>query len=241
MSDYRIVYSDDLCHYGIPGMRWGHKKVKPISVERARLQSAKAAYKTANRAYSKAHAQARNYDTNPIVRSARSNGFTNELRKKASDRKWDDALKKGKEAYKAEQNYKQAKKEYKQTDEYKAKRAKAIKVGAAVAGTALAAYGAYKVSKITKQKYSEQLAEKIIREYGHESISNYNMFVKDTASRVKTKEAVVGLAKFSNEKKRIAKYKERLAKEAVERAQNDAQMEYIKRMIGNQKSNRAYY
>lgn len=151
MSDYRIVYSDDLCHYGIPGMRWGHRKAQPISVERARLQSAKAAYKTANRAYSKAHTQARNYDANPIVRSARSNGFTNELRKKASDRKWDDALKKGKEAYKAEKNYKQAKKEYKQTDEYKAKRAKAIKVGAAAAGTALATYGAYKVSKLPKK------------------------------------------------------------------------------------------
>ena len=113
MSDYRIIHDDELMHYGVPGMRWGHRKAQPVSDIRRRYDSAKAAYKTANRAYSKAHAQARNYDANPIVRSSRSNGFTNELRKKASDRKWDDALKKGKEAYKAEENYKQVKKERK--------------------------------------------------------------------------------------------------------------------------------
>ena len=45
---------------------------------------------------------------------------------------------------------KQAKKEYHQTNEYKAKRAKALKTGAAVAGTVLAAYGAHKVSKYVK-------------------------------------------------------------------------------------------
>lgn len=26
MPDYRIVYSDELCHYGIPGMRWGVRR-----------------------------------------------------------------------------------------------------------------------------------------------------------------------------------------------------------------------
>lgn len=26
MSDYRIVCSDELYHYGVPGMRWGHRK-----------------------------------------------------------------------------------------------------------------------------------------------------------------------------------------------------------------------
>ena len=26
MSDYRIIHDDELMHYGVPGMRWGHRK-----------------------------------------------------------------------------------------------------------------------------------------------------------------------------------------------------------------------
>lgn len=240
MSDYRMIHDDELMHYGVPGMRWGHRKANPYAARAIRDHAGLGKYATRKRqlAGDKRDLEYLNNGGHLSV------GYTKKRQADydARDRRaLEKRISKNENIIKLKTEKAQAKKEYKQTDEYKAKRAKAIKVGAAAAGTALAAYGAYKVSKIAKQKYSEQLADKIIREYGHESIRSYNMFVKDTASRVKTKEAVVGLAKFSNEKKRIAKYKERLAKEAVKRAQNDAQMEYIKRMIGNQKSNRAYY
>lgn len=37
MSDYRIVYSDELYHYGVPGMRWGHRKREAKTEYRRRL------------------------------------------------------------------------------------------------------------------------------------------------------------------------------------------------------------
>ena len=49
--------------------------------------------------------------------------------------------------------------EYKQSAEYKAKRAKAIKVGTAAAGTALAAYGAHKLSKYLKSEAGKRSYE----------------------------------------------------------------------------------
>lgn len=63
----------------------------------------------------------------------------------------------GAERYKlAKKEYKNANKEYKNSDEYKAARKerikKAAKIGAAVAGTALVAYGAYKLNKMATDK-----------------------------------------------------------------------------------------
>ena len=28
MSDYKIIHDDELMHYGVPGMRWGHRKAQ---------------------------------------------------------------------------------------------------------------------------------------------------------------------------------------------------------------------
>ena len=81
-------YNDyELYHYGIPGMKWGHHKARPIAVATGRRRAAK--------------------------------------------------------------------QDYKKTPEHQAKVAKAkkaAKVGAAVVGTALAAYGTYKLAQYTQNK-----------------------------------------------------------------------------------------
>lgn len=94
-----------LCHYGIKGMRWGHRKPQN-TVETAHR----------NRASSQAYS---NYQQ-------------------------------------AKQAYKDAKKAERQSPEAKAARKaaakKAVTIGAAVIGTALAAYGTYKLAKFMKDK-----------------------------------------------------------------------------------------
>lgn len=144
--------SDELYHYGVKGMRWGHRKASyqntavrtGNSALRQQYLDAKANKKAAGKAYTKAYNKAYN----------RSMAALSPFKKhrQANDERWNDAVQKAKDMNAADKAYKDAKKAYKQTDEYKAKRAKAIKVGAAVAGTALAAYGAYKVSNILKDK-----------------------------------------------------------------------------------------
>ena len=149
MSDY-IFVGDELYHYGVPGMRWGHRKARTVSTERARMQSARAAYKKSNREFNKAREKAVSYSrTHPSFQKSKGH------KRAEANRRWDDADKKAQQAKNDKAAYKQAKKEYKQTDEYKAKRAKAVKAGAVVAGTALAAYGAYKVNKVIRDKNAQ--------------------------------------------------------------------------------------
>ena len=69
-------------------------------------------------------------------------------------------------------NDKTKKEAYKQTNEYKAKRKKAIKVGAAVAGTALAAYGAKKVYDIQKDNKA-RVRNEIARQTINRAMESY--------------------------------------------------------------------
>ena len=138
---------DELMHYGVPGMKWGHKKARPLSADRSRYVNAKSRYKADNKAYNKSFNKAYSYSSrHPISQ------YVGKKQKAESGKRWDDAYDKAVQANKSKSAMKQAKKEYHQTNEYKAKRAKAIKTGAVVAGTALAAYGAYKVSKYVKSE-----------------------------------------------------------------------------------------
>jgi hypothetical protein len=128
-----MTYSekDYLAHYGVPGMRWGHRKAQPFSMGATRHRMAAKVFGINERAYRK---------SNPTLASMNKSAKNKQL--KAAER-----------AQQAANAKAQAKVQYKQTAEYKAKsakRAKALKTGAAVAGTALAVYGAYKVSKYVK-------------------------------------------------------------------------------------------
>lgn len=175
--DYLIHMADGeiLEHHGIKGMKWGVRRYQNAdgtltSAGRKRYGPSSSDMKTARKernrtrneaavAYNKAY----NYTSaHPISQ------FTNKAKKQKSNDLWGDYYDKQKVADTAKDNYKQVAKDYHNSDEYKAKRAKAIKVGAAVAGTALAAYGTYKVAKFVKDKNIEiatQKGKELARKY----------------------------------------------------------------------------
>lgn len=148
MSNYVIV-GGELMHYGVKGMKWGVRRFEnkngtltPAGKRRYSddVYEKKAAYKQAKKDYNKSFNKAYNKSVaaySPIKKH-----------RKANDERWDDAFKKAESANKAKTDYKKAKKDYDNSPEGKAaaaeRRKKAIKVGAAVAGTALAVYGAKK-------------------------------------------------------------------------------------------------
>lgn len=133
--------SDELCHYGVPGMKWGVRKRRDaVSIARAGRRSTQA---YANMTSSKAAYQEarKGYRAGTLTRQARNQ---------------------------AAATYKEAKKAERNTAEAKAHRAakakRAAKIGAAVAATALAAYGAYKLNKFVKTKNSQIAAERGYKE-----------------------------------------------------------------------------
>lgn len=142
--------SDYIEHYGVLGMKWGHRKAVPMSSAYTKMKTAKGAYEQAKKAYSKSYDKSYGYSSRHMIGQ-----FTNKKKKAESDKRWDETRKKANQTAKAKIEYDQAKKEYKQTDEYKEKRSKAVKVGVAAAGMAVAAYGTYKVSKFVKNKNTE--------------------------------------------------------------------------------------
>lgn len=128
-----LINADELMHYGVPGMRWGHRKNRYAGVstdgskrraaEKARQQmiAAKSNKRLKGREYSKAFNKAYNYSSlHPV-----SQYFGK--RKKESDRRWENSEKKAKESLKADKQYKAAKKAYKAAKKMANLEAKAVK------------------------------------------------------------------------------------------------------------------
>ena len=96
--------TDELMHYGVPGMKWGHRKALPTSSIRQRFDSAKSNYKSAKKAYNKAFNKASNYSSNHAIGQ-----FTNKKKVAEADKRWNDAINKADKVNKAQAEYKKAK------------------------------------------------------------------------------------------------------------------------------------
>lgn len=217
MSDY-IFVGNELYHYGVPGMRWGHRKARPVSTERARMQSARAAYKKSNREFNKAREKAVSY---PRLHPS-------------FQRRWDEAAKKAQQANKDEAAYKRAKKQYKQTDEYKAKRTKAVKAGAVVAGTALAAYGAYKVNKVIRDKNAQiRIGQELVK--ANKDIA-FNSKQLDSLKKGQSNEMISKLNKNFN--KYAAETLREARNDGIDRAVSDSLVTAAKNVYENRRKRR---
>ena len=130
-SDGSYHSEDELQHYGVPGMRWGHRKnryagvstngSKKAAYEKAvqQMKTAKAAKKTAAKTYSKAYnkADARGLAAFSPVKKQRE----------ANAKRWDDAFKAGQDYHKAAAKYGAAKKAAKAAKKAAKIEAKAVK------------------------------------------------------------------------------------------------------------------
>ena len=145
-------------HYGVPGMRWGHRKQYRDAVKTAKNKKYKEWDSAENRHEDRVTQINRKYGqhgNNFEGKNSKMNRATKKAYKSEINKAWDSYEKSvDKATLKYKTAKKQAKEDYKQTDEYKT-RSKALKVGAAAAGTALAAYGAYKLNKFVRERDTE--------------------------------------------------------------------------------------
>lgn len=136
---------DYLMHYGVKGMKWGHRKRYYDSSGNLNARGIKK--------YARAGYAQDSYNSNKTKLGKAYDKVTG-AHKIGGDIKYNTSSQKANKAraeqYVADQK---AKKEAANTPEAKAaRRKKALKVGAAVAGTALAAYGTYKAVQFVKNK-----------------------------------------------------------------------------------------
>lgn len=154
--------SDELKHYGVPGMKWGHRKARPQS----EVRTARKAYRQANREYNRAFDKAYN----------RSIAAFSPIKKhrQANDARWEDAVNKAEAANKAKATYKKAKAtakakakaeralakiEKQNKKDFIKSRSKEIQKGSSVVGKMWNAYtGAHKIQaeiEYNLQKYKD--------------------------------------------------------------------------------------
>ena len=112
-------YQNSLMHYGVPGMKWGHKKAKAVPSNTAdawrRMKLAKYNKQSANKKFDKAYRH-----DNSIIRKLQFDKADN----KRSAKDLSDAARK---ADKADRDYKKAKKAYKVTKKAEKQKIKDIK------------------------------------------------------------------------------------------------------------------
>ena len=208
MSDFYFnpYGSDELYHYGIPGMRWGHRK-SPNSYDGSITKSGK--YKASNgvviaKSKNPAVAAMRRFSTSVPGRAlsavgrgqmSKATGRSKESLKNQEKRERE-ALKEyykvgGDKMLKKSVNNRNSNNSGNQKQPMSTKKKAAI-AATAVVGTALAAYGAYKVSKFIKMKNVQIATEKgkeIAKEYMDSNKMNLKVIqkFKDGTYRVAAK------------------------------------------------------
>lgn len=105
MSDYIITPDGELYHYGVKGMKWGHRKRPERSDLRKRYDSAKSAMRESYKKYSKSFDEAYNKSISAYspVRKHRENNA----------KRWETASKDAERYASARDKYKEVKKERK--------------------------------------------------------------------------------------------------------------------------------
>lgn len=133
---------NELYHFGVKGMKWGVRRNRSSFVSTSGPKRLPGTYASDGNGWT---AKAKRLP-GVIVKTSNGNVASAKVR-----------MKNAKQAYKTAANTPEAKAARKE------KLKKAAKVGAAVAGTALAAYGAYKVSKAISNKKQMQAAEAAVK------------------------------------------------------------------------------
>lgn len=163
---YELIRESDLTHHGIKGQKWGQRRFQ--NEDGTWTAAGKERYGDDGGGQSRSfrgnvnRALAKVYGVNEKYYSKHGNKVMANANKSAKEAQ----LKKAEEADKA-----------KNTPEAKAraeKLKKAAKIGAAVAGTALVAYGAYKLNKVLNDNTSmhyREMSQYYFEKYGKHSIA----------------------------------------------------------------------
>lgn len=224
-----------LQHYGVKGMRWGHRKnIYDVNANYYNKQASKlSARANRNRTMAGMNKRAASQGSGLI---SKANSFNANYYNKRADKLTARANKNKTMASMNEAASKQKNdaKNRMTPEEQAAKRKKALKVGAAVVGTALAAYGTYKMTEFIKDKNVQ-----IAHQKGWEATKKFRDN-KNGYSYTTFKDGSSQLTRIVGDKSKTITYKN-ADHDAVKKRANEAMARYNQRMADKEFEVRTAY